>query len=95
MIKATGQSAKGRQTMMIGITHENLQALRDNPGSYSVIEGEQMGLSVDVLLYVGVNDDDCMKVIEHLLTPVTKFGTVIEPDGRDTPAPPPEAVSAD
>lgn len=83
MIKATGRGANGRQTMMIGVTHENMQALRDNPGSFSVIEGESLGLSVDVLLYVGESDDACVKVIEHLLTPDTRFGTAI--DGRDAP----------
>jgi hypothetical protein len=54
MIKATGKGMTGRDTLFIGLSHGNLDKFRDGPlDSYILIDGKEMGLSHDVMIFSG------------------------------------------
>jgi hypothetical protein len=54
MIKATLTQPSGRKLLMLGLSFGNLDKFRAEPGdTYIKIDGEAMGLSIDVLIFSG------------------------------------------
>lgn len=54
MIKATGKGATGRDTLFVGLSFDNLDKFRAGPlDSFIQIDGKQMGLPFDVMIFSG------------------------------------------
>jgi hypothetical protein len=54
MIKSTATGPDGRTTLIIGLSFDSLDRFRAQPRhSFIKIDGEQMGLPIDVMIYSG------------------------------------------
>jgi hypothetical protein len=73
MIKATATRADGRKVMIIGLAFGNLDNLRAKPGDdYIHINGKEMGLPVDVMIFAGATEADCVETMKGGIGPDTK-----------------------
>jgi hypothetical protein len=78
MIKATAV-LNGRETLVIGLSFGNLDRFRAEPGdTFIKIDGAQMSLPMDVILYSGETEAHCAKLLEHAIGP----NTIVHTDPR-------------
>jgi hypothetical protein len=64
MIKATGK-LNGRDTLFIGLSFRNLDHFRAGPGdSFIHLEGSKIGLPVDLVLFSGITEADCVTMLQ-------------------------------
>lgn len=72
MIKASARGADGRAILVIGLSFGNLDKFRTEPGStYIKIDGREMGLPTDVLIFSGATEADCTETIKDFIGPKT------------------------
>lgn len=70
MIKFTATSGDGRQILGIGLSHVNLERLKDNQPIR--FKGEDVGLpDIDVLIFAGETEESMAKQMDPLLTAAT------------------------
>jgi hypothetical protein len=73
MIKATA-TVNGRETLFIGLSFGNLARFRDFPGdTFIKIDGRDVGLPIDVLIYSGRTEAHCTELLEAGIGPYTKI----------------------
>jgi hypothetical protein len=73
VIKATGKGLTGRNTLFIGLSHGNLDKFRDGPlDSYILIDGKELGLSHDVMIFSGRTEADMSELLLNQLVPGAK-----------------------
>jgi len=73
MIKASATLSDGRHLLVLGLSFRNLDRFRAEPGDTFIrIDGEQMGLPVDVLIFSGETEAHLQTHIEALITSSTK-----------------------
>ena len=71
-IKATGKGPKGRDTLFIGLSHGNLDKFRAAPlDSYIQIDGRELGLLFDVLIFSGKTEADMVALMANGFGPDT------------------------
>jgi len=76
MIKAVATGPDGRTIMMIGLSFRNLEKFRDQPGeTYIRVDGKEMGLPLDVLIFSGETEAHCAEYISGAIGPDTKVHT--------------------
>lgn len=76
MIKASAKLKDGRDLLTVGLSFANLDKFRAAPGDTFIrIEGREMDLSFDVMIFSGATEADCAKSIEALIGPETKTTT--------------------
>ena len=74
MIKATGKTADGRPMLMIGLSFGNLDQFRAAPGdSYIKIDGKEMDLPFDVLIFSGETEAHMQAQMADSIGPMTKL----------------------
>lgn len=72
MIKATA-TAGDRKIMVIGLSFGNLDKFRSEPGETFIrIDGKEMGLPIDVLIFSGETEAHCAESIRGHIGPETK-----------------------
>lgn len=72
MIKASATTADGRNLLVIGLSFGNLDKFRTKPGdTYIKIDGREMGLPTDVLIFSGATEADCAETIKAFIGPET------------------------
>ena len=72
MIKAIGKR-NGRDMLMIGLSFGNLDRFRAAPGdTYIEIDGREMGLPFDVMLFSGETEAHCAEALAGGIGPGTK-----------------------
>lgn len=80
MIKATGKGLTGRNTLFIGLSHGNLDKFRDGPlDSYILIDGKELGLSHDVMIFSGRTEADMSELLLNQLVPGAKVHVSEQP----------------
>jgi hypothetical protein len=73
MIKGTGKGTTGRDTLFVGLSHGNLDRFRDGPlDSYILIEGAQLGMSHDVMIFSGRTEAEMIDLMANSLAPGAK-----------------------
>lgn len=64
MIRAVGTKG-GRQVLFLGLSYGNLDRFRAGPGdSFIAIEGRELGLPIDVVLFSGETEAHCVELLE-------------------------------
>ena len=72
MIKATIDSVAGRKMLILGLSFENLDRLRENAcDGFIKVDGEKLALPMDVLIYAGQTEAHCAEVISAFIGPNT------------------------
>jgi len=62
MIKATATQENGRELLLLGLSFKNLEKFRELPlDTFIRINGIELGLSVDVVIFSGENEDALMQ----------------------------------
>lgn len=57
MLKAIATSSGGKKVLVIGLTFKDLELMRAHPMDDHIrIEGAEIGLAVDVMMFVGPDD---------------------------------------
>jgi hypothetical protein len=73
MIKATATLPDGKTLLMIGLSFGNLDKFRAQPGDTFIrIDGKQMGLPVDVLIFSGETEAQMQTMMAGLIGPGTE-----------------------
>jgi hypothetical protein len=73
MIKATGKGPTGNDTLFVGLSFGNLDKFRDGPlDSYITIDGKEIGLPFDVMIFSGRTDAELAEMLSHGIGPDTK-----------------------
>lgn len=73
MIKATATQGD-RTIMVIGLSFKNLDKFRSEPGETFIrIDGKEMGLPVDVLIFSGETEAHCAESLNGTIGPDTKI----------------------
>jgi hypothetical protein len=73
MMKATATLPDGRQLLMIGLSNGNLDTFRAQPlDSMIRIDGRQIGLGIDVLLFSGRTEAEIAHAMSKMIGPHTK-----------------------
>jgi hypothetical protein len=73
MIKASAKGRDGRAILVIGLSFGNLDKFRAEPGeTYIKIDGREMGMSSDVMIFSGATEADCAETIKGFVGPKTK-----------------------
>jgi hypothetical protein len=73
MIKATATLPDGRTLLMIGLSFGNLDKFRRDPGdTYIRIDGKEMGLPLDVLVFSGQTEAHMQTLVQGFIGPDTK-----------------------
>lgn len=73
MIKATGKGPSGRDTLFVGLSFGNLDKFRAAPlDSYILIDGREVGLSHDVMIFSGKSEADMADMMAEGFGPDTK-----------------------
>jgi hypothetical protein len=73
MLKATGKGPTGNDTLFIGLSFGNLDKFRAGPlDSYITIDGEEMGLPFDVMIFSGRTEGEMTEMVMHGFGPDTK-----------------------
>lgn len=68
MIKATGMF-NGRRCVVLGLSFGNLKKFRDEPmDTFIKIDGEQIGLNKDIILFSGRTEDEMAGLLMKALT---------------------------
>ena len=71
MIKATA-TLGDRKLLMIGLSHGNLRKFMAEPGeTFIKIDGKEMELPIDVLIFSGRTEADMQKMMAHSIGPET------------------------
>lgn len=67
MIKAVS-TINGRKTVILGLSFENLDRFREQPGdTFIYIKGEKLGLAFDLMIFSGVTEEEMsISLPEHL-----------------------------
>lgn len=76
MIKATGKQPNGRILLTLGLSFKNLDKFYAEPGdTYIKIDGEQLGLPIDVLIFSGETEAHMQDQLDKAgqITPETKI----------------------
>ena len=82
MIKATAKLGDGRHMLIIGLSFGNLAKFRDAPlDTFIKIDGKEMGLPLDVILFSGETEDSMAKMMKSMIGP----GTVVHVDPKVKP----------
>jgi hypothetical protein len=72
MIKATAKGPDGRTILVIGLSFGNLDKFRAAPGdTYIRIDGREMGLPIDVMIFSGETEAHCAEVVGFAIGPDT------------------------
>jgi hypothetical protein len=72
LIKATA-TLGDRTLLMIGLSFGNLDKFRAEPGdTFIKIDGKEMELPIDVLIFSGTTEADMHKMMAHSIGPDTK-----------------------
>lgn len=73
MITASLKGENGQQDLLIvGLSFGNLDKFRVAPGdTYIKIDGRELGLTSDVLLFSEATEADCAEMIKSLVGPIT------------------------
>lgn len=72
MLKATATGPDGRSLLVIGLSFGNLGKFIDEPGRTMIrVDGEEMGLPVDVLLFSGETEAEMHKTMAGAIGPET------------------------
>jgi hypothetical protein len=72
MIKATLTDAGGKTVLMLGLSFNNLNKFYREPGDTFIrIDGKEMGLPIDVLIFSGKTEADMAKIVEDRIGPNT------------------------
>ena len=72
MIKATA-TLGDRKLLLIGLSFGNLDKFRAEPGdTFIKIDGKEMELPIDVLIFSGTTEADMQKMMAHTIGPDTK-----------------------
>lgn len=61
MIKFTAQQPNGRALVGIALTFDELRQIHDRPGLMATIDGSELGLSFDVGVFTGSNDQEILR----------------------------------
>jgi hypothetical protein len=73
MIKASARGADGRTILVVGLSFGNLDKFRAAPGdTFIKIDGREMGLSSDVMIFSGETEAHCAETIAAFIGPETK-----------------------
>lgn len=73
MIKAVATDGD-LQILVIGLSFANLKKFLDNPGDTFIrIKGKEIGLSVDVMIFSGETEQNCINTISFGIGPETKI----------------------
>jgi hypothetical protein len=73
MIKAIADAPGGRKLLVIGLSYGNLDKFRAEPGDTFIrIDGAEMGLPVDVMIFSGETEADCAELLAGGIGPATK-----------------------
>lgn len=73
MLKAVASKPGGRDLLIIGLSFGNLDKFRAGPGdSYIRVEGAELGLPVDVMIFSAATEADLAALIKNLIGPKTK-----------------------
>lgn len=76
MIKASAKGPDGRTILVIGLSFGNLDKFREAPGdTFIKINGREMGMSSDVMIFSGATEADCAASIAEFIGPKTKVTT--------------------
>ena len=74
MIKASATLADGRQLLMIGLSFANLDKFRADPrDTYIPIEGKEMGLPIDVMIFSGETEAHMQELMLNYISAKTKI----------------------
>ena len=72
MIKATAKQANGKDLLIIGLSFGNLDKFRAEPGdTFIKILGENMGISMDVLIFSGQTEAHMQGLMSKMIGPNT------------------------
>lgn len=73
MIKASVKGQDGRDLLVLGLSFGNLQRFREQPrDTFIKIDGKELGLEVDVLIFSCETEAKGAEVIEEWISPATK-----------------------
>jgi hypothetical protein len=73
MIKFTADQGNGRTLLGIGLSFKNLKKFHDEAGdTYIRINGADMGLPVDILIFSGVTEQAMARQMADLIGPETQ-----------------------
>lgn len=73
MIKATGKSITGKDMLIIGLSHVNLDKFMKEPlNTFIHINGAEIGMPFDVMIFSGKTEADMAELISKGFTPETK-----------------------
>lgn len=73
MIKATIPGKDGRMALYVGLSFGNLDRFRQQPlDTFIKIDGKEMGLPVDVVLFSGKTEADLAEFLASGIGPDTK-----------------------
>jgi hypothetical protein len=73
MIKATATLPDGKTLLVIGLSFGNLDKFRAAPGDTFIrIDGKQMGLPVDVLIFSGETEAHMQTMMAGMIGPDTE-----------------------
>ena len=73
MMKAIATGPDGRTVMVIGLSFRNLEQFKAKPGdTFIKIDGKEMGLSLDVLIFSGETEAHCADAMIDAIGPNTK-----------------------
>ena len=62
--------------LVIGLSFANLDRFREEPGDTAIlIDGKEMGLPVDVMIFSGETEGHCAKLLAGRIGPDTKVHT--------------------
>jgi hypothetical protein len=76
MIKASAKGPDGRTILVIGLSFGNLDKFRAEPGdTFIKIDGRELGMSADVMIFSGKTEADCAGMIADLIEPQTTVTT--------------------
>jgi hypothetical protein len=72
MIKFTAKSYNGRYILGIGLSFGNLKKFLAEPGDTFIrIEGKEVGLPIDTIIFSGETEGDMEKLIQQFIGPNT------------------------
>jgi transcriptional regulator with XRE-family HTH domain len=78
MIKATATQPDGRKVLVLGLSFANLDRFRAEPGNtYINIDGNELGLPIDVMIFSGETQQHLAKLIEGAIGPATRVHVVL------------------
>lgn len=70
MLKAALKTKSGRSLVILGLSHVNLQRLKE--GKAIKIDGNELGISVDISIFSGETEQTMAKDIAEFIGPQTE-----------------------